>query len=182
MCSFIIDLKILWVCLFVMTFSLSLWPGEDALILHENLFIFIKFPKNKASKPKILNWGLMHYHNWCLKGWKVNFTPLSGKWYLLTTNKLVIEQVTFFIPIIAEVWLEAKFLNIWNILHNMYFRIPKYSLINSATGICDFLQNKEKHFWTCLRSQSEIEIESGNLTLIKVQRISKIYLSITHCI
>lgn len=38
-------------------FFLSLWPGEDALILHENLFIFIKFPKNKASKPKILNLG-----------------------------------------------------------------------------------------------------------------------------
>ena len=38
----------LFICLFIMTFSF-LWPGEDALILHKNLFIFIKF-KKKASK------------------------------------------------------------------------------------------------------------------------------------
>lgn len=37
----------------------SLWPGKDALILHENLFIFIKFQKNEPSKPKILNLGLL---------------------------------------------------------------------------------------------------------------------------
>ena len=41
----------LFIHLFIMAFF-SLWPGEDTLILHENLFIVIKFQKMKLQSQR----------------------------------------------------------------------------------------------------------------------------------
>ena len=67
-------------------FFLVAWRGY--INTSWELIYINKVSKNEASKPKILNLGLMCCNNWCLKGWKVHGIPWSGKWILLKISSV----------------------------------------------------------------------------------------------